>query len=165
MEEEKIIQKANEYYESIDTIVLGYDNNSIIEAFIAGAHSRDKELDRWKKSRLRLRLRLQERIYILQMRLKDYAEALLAEDKKLIEPRSPWISVLERLPDIAEDGMSEIVLLSTVQVQDGVTLAWYCNSKRFQDEWHYNSGGHIVCLSNNPDLYWMTIPKLEGGEK
>lgn len=46
MTDEQIKQNAEEYYDKLDLITIEVENepNSIVEAYVAGAHSRDEEI-------------------------------------------------------------------------------------------------------------------------
>ena len=88
MTNEEIRQNAAEY-------VLNFEPTGVIiedrlKCYIAGAHSRDEEVEQWKESKRRLRLRLMQEIH---------------------ELRNPWISVAERLPEKINKFFSDFVLV------------------------------------------------------
>lgn len=79
MTDEQIKQKAEEYADVFGRHMV--DHYGVKDAFTAGAHSRDAEIEQ-----------LEERIKVLDMNLVEQQ----LENQQL---RNPWISVEERLPD------------------------------------------------------------------
>lgn len=88
MTREQIRQNAANYvYNFQPTGVITEDR---LKCHIAGAHSRDEEVEQWKESKRKLRLRLMQKIY---------------------ELRNPWISVADRLPEKINKFFSDFVLV------------------------------------------------------
>lgn len=76
MTDEQIKQNAEEYYDKLDLITIEVENepNSIVEAYVAGAHNRNEEIEMWKR----------------------VVEERQLEIEKL---RNPLISVTDQLPE------------------------------------------------------------------
>lgn len=107
MTEEMIKQNADAYASTKEmhsprSQDVELDKLMIIEDYIAGAHSRDEEIEKIKEGKCSLRRSLHRRISALVKEI----DGLEDELKKL---RNPWISVEERLPQKINKFMSEPV--------------------------------------------------------
>jgi len=87
MTTEQIILNADVYANNIDKGRGIHHYILIRAAYIEGAYSRNKEVEQWKESKRKLRLRLMQQIHDL---------------------RNPWISVEERLPDEEGDYLVQV---------------------------------------------------------
>ena len=127
MTEEQIKQNAEEWVKSlISEEDGGYNENDVSlflikNAFIAGAHSRDEEIERIKNE---------------AAAIMDEACALKTELDKL---RNPWISVEERLPKVGE-----FVFVSLANgyvcrgvLYDDVEEIWYVDEYGIVDVTHW----------------------------
>lgn len=144
MNEEQIKQNAKSYADVFGRHMADY--YGVKDAFTAGAHSRDEEIEELKESKRKLRLRLMQQIH---------------------ELRNPWISVEERMP---EDG--EIVLTHILRIIDGAgehkedddfVIQRY--RKKFitdRMEQHRIDGYLFDTISKV--THWMPIPELKKGE-
>lgn len=72
-------------------------------------------------------------------------------------PKSPWISVEERLPEINRNSYSDIVL--TIDENQNIVVAFYSFYRR---EWIRVEGKENIddSISQNDITHWMPIPEL-----
>lgn len=152
MNDEQIKQKAEEYANS-----MKYTNGepewvADRDAFIAGAHSRDKEIKELKEENLRM-----ETLPGMYRRMTGEYEL------KLQELRNPWISVNDRLPDD-----NQVVLAHHEIIIDGggeheedenVTIQRY-EGKWITDRMEQQRMGKWLFDITDRVTHWMPIPKL-----
>jgi len=86
MTQEQIKQNAEEYYDKLGSITIGVENepNSIVDAYIAGAHSLDDEIAR------------------LKAEIEDDNAVIRQLKAELAKAKNPWVSVEERLPKTSD---------------------------------------------------------------
>lgn len=111
MTEEQLKQNAEEYYQKLDSITIEDPRepnvNSIIDAYTAGAHSRDEEIVGY------------------QMQINMTADALQQCMDELKQLRNPWISVKERLPE------NNCVVFVSLDGTEYLSAHYRAKSKRF----------------------------------
>jgi hypothetical protein len=141
MTEEQIRQNALAYADSHrGAIIYASDSPFMYDAFIAGAHSRNKEIEELKciineQDGIICSLDCEDRVSIIKQR-----DKLIEENEQL---RNPWISVTDELP---------------IEGQDILISHWNENVTRIDRV----STGDINYMKEHPDLikYWMLTPKL-----
>lgn len=126
----------------------GYNENSVSislmkNTFLAGAHSRDEEIDKLKE--------------LLTLRKQLYGAAI----KELDRLRSPWISVKDSLPEepfsVGSNRSKEVY----VRTAKGCN---YIASYNFiRKDWIIVKDGYVQ-LTNDNVIKWMPIPQIEKGE-
>ena len=149
MTREQIEQNARVYANKEYMLCTSGEKKAAIKDFIAGAHSRNEEIEELKKQIERLSKR--------EQMLFDREVELIAENDKL---RNPWISVKERLP---EEGQTVIVRLAF-----GAGNHATCNYSNGQFVWALcieTSNINIQSSLKLPAItHWMPIPQIEKGE-
>ena len=102
MTEQEIIQNAEKYACPENSCLFNIEKERVMTNFIAGAHSRDKEINLLKDT--------------LQSEQEQSQEHIIELQKELNKLHNPWISVNERLPK-KKDGKirSDIVLVTIGQ--------------------------------------------------
>jgi len=147
MTNEQIKQKA--FDEAVKYSSLGYEQTPFADGYIAGAHSRDEEIDELKGE-----IERQKAIIAID----DLNEKALR--KELDQLRNPWISVKEMLPD---EGQAVIVRLAF-----GAGNHAACNYINGQFVWALcieTSNVNIQSRLKLPAItHWMPIPQIEKGE-
>ncbi len=141
MTDEQIKQNAANYYEHIINDDAQY--RFACNCFVAGAHSRDKEVNDLEKA------------------LTNVNELCHQQRNKIYELRHPWVKADERKPDKRKDangftdGIS-IEVLAKTEKGDYVT-AWYS----YQIDTWFMCLGEIAGESVLPYkvVEWMKIPK------
>jgi hypothetical protein len=141
MTDKQIKQNADNYYEHIINDVAQY--RFACNCFVAGAHSRDKEVNDLEKA------------------LANVNELCHQQRNKIYELRHPWVKADERKPDLRKDangftdGIS-IEVLAKTEKGDYVT-AWYS----YQIDTWFMCLGEIAGESVLPYkvVEWMKIPK------
>lgn len=150
MTDEQIKQNAEEYAKDEKQYYLEIGCYDLIcESFIAGAHSRDEEIEGMKgliKEEAKIRYSLIQKNEELQARLNN--------------PNNLWISVNEQLPTEREEGRFNFKskpVFAKVQRTDGtiyhlVTCYYFDNNEEPQDGW-------LLDTSNGDKItQWMKIP-------
>jgi septal ring factor EnvC (AmiA/AmiB activator) len=159
MTNEQIKQNAEEYYQKLDSITIEDPRepnvNSIIDAYTAGAHSRDEEIKRLENRLALLNDDLDKALYRKEkfrqknQRAQQHIKYLQAELKQL---RNPWISVEERLPDIGQK-------VITITNKGKMLLVARTTQPPHKEEGGWRWEHYIGKVT-----HWMPIPKLEKGE-
>lgn len=154
MTEQEIIQKAEEYANSMYD--KKYQNELWKECYmihIAGAHSRDKEIEA-----------LEERIHILELASKVDDYLLDAINERL---RNPWISIEDRLPKDGDIVFTHSVLIiesGGVRNEEEQYLTQKYTCRWITDETkQINMCGEKYDIVNKV-THWMPIPELKKGE-
>lgn len=90
-----IRNNAEEYYEGLDNITIEVENepNSIVEAYIEGARSRDVEIEHLESELKTLSVLLEKNGVI------KFANLHTQMELELMRLRNPWVSVDVRLPE------------------------------------------------------------------
>lgn len=148
MTDEQIKQNAEAYADVFGRHMVDY--YGVKDAYIAGAHSRDEEIESLQKQIVHLSQR--------EQMLFDREVELIAENDQL---RNPWISVKDRLPK-GEDNPDEYNAphrarsSSNVIITDGsiINRGYYSYARM---RWEWNEGEINV-------THWMPIPELRKGE-
>lgn len=148
MTNEEIKQNAEAYANKKAEKVANFQRNPVVEDFIAGAHSRDEEIEE-----------LQEELESLQEQYDSLLDGFSKRGTKLgelmkenVKLRNPWISVKDRLPK-----GEEVLTFKIVCTSNGVNIARYDESDGLWKE--FGKGAKINVT------HWMPIPKLpKGGE-
>ena len=146
MTDEQIKQKAEEYADALYD--RKYQNELWREnygAHIAGAHSRDEEIEKIKEGKCSLRRSLHRRISALVKEIDDLEDEL----KKL---RNPWISVEERLPDIGQK-------VITITNKGKLLLVARTTQPPHKEEGGWRWEHYIGKVT-----HWMPIPQIKKGE-
>ena len=144
MTDEQIKQNAEEYYDKLGSITIEVENepNSIVDAYIAGAHSRDEEINKLKKL---------------------YEEALHKYYEAECKLRNQWISVEQQLPEI-EDEKEERTGEVFVCIKDDVYLV--AHYSYFYKAWYaFSDKGGCMYRKIRTPRYWMPIPELKKENK
>lgn len=143
MTDEQIKQNAGKYARLVlmpyQTLTDEYKGR--YEGFIAGAHSRDGEVE------------------MLQNQIEELSEQLKMNAENIQKLRNPWISVEERLPERENDkaSWSNYVFIRTCFISheeakyDTINHIWYDKHKKILDDNRYVT-------------HWMPIPELKKGE-
>lgn len=139
MTDEQIKQKAEEYADSMKEVRGELEWVATRDDFIAGAHSRDEEIEH-----------LSQR----EQMLFDREVELIAENDKL---RNLWVRVEERLP---EKGQS-CFLANFDNRRCG--YGKFCADDGILTRWERKEGGSTMIYCLHEVTHWMPIPKLEGG--
>jgi hypothetical protein len=146
MTDEQIKQNAEEWVKPlISEEDDGYNENDVSlslikNAYIAGAHSRDEEINHLEEC--------YEELAEIANDLQTEKQTLMIENVKL---RNPWISVEERLPEEDPDdkGYSvEVIGLFT----DGSISECFCSIE--EDIWFFEG------LTCDKPTHWMPMPKV-----
>lgn len=142
MTEQQIKQNAFEY--SLQNCIV-YDDNgandmdSIREAFIDGAHSRDEEVVKLKKD-----------VHDLEQALACAEDVADIQHEKLDQLRNPWISVEEQLPEkVKGKYYSKYVLVRYNGFGCRYCVDRYCYLSK---TWAFQVDGVT---------HWMYIPELK----
>lgn len=143
MTDEQILQNAEQHVKELflhgDSMY--YEKNG----FVAGAHSRDEEIESLQKQIVHLSQR--------EQMLFDREVELIAENDQL---RNPWISVEDDLPKISDKKgsiSSEPVFVKIVSSEDGMVYHGI-------GVYHAYSIDKPWCIRNERDsvTHWMQIP-------
>lgn len=167
MTNEQIKQNAEAYAKKHEKVLHYYhgeepetDFEDKKNAYIAGTHSRDKEIEE-----------LKEEIESLKENEKELFEGFKKRGTKLgklmkenIKLHNPWISIEDRLPEI-EDEKEKRTGEVFVCIKDGVYLV--AHYSYFYKAWYaFDDRGGCMYRKIRTPRYWMPIPELKkGGEK
>lgn len=144
MTNEDIRQNASQY-------VLNFEPTGVItedrlKCYIAGAHSRDEEVEE-----------LEERIKVLDMNLVE-------QQLENLQLRNPWISVEERLPEVGD-----IVVINVHNTIDGggehheedQILVGKYDGRWICDRCEQHRMGKYLFDTISKTTHWMPIPPIE----
>jgi len=142
MTDEQIKQNADKYADKLyeDGRRTESAAPTIQEIYIAGAHSRDEEIEE-RENRYRR----------LEKSLRGIINGQIEEINKL---SNPWISVKDRLPKKLENDCTSDYVLTRI---DGPRQVWYIVNR-----YDYDIKAWKGCSSNT--THWMPIHKLKKGE-
>lgn len=160
MTEEQIKQNAYDYTYNSDHNWTWDDSGEsrvdisaeVTDAHIAGAHSRDEEIES------------------LQRRVSLWKHEAEVAAKELNQLRNPWINASKQLPPEDKEG-SDLSIDCLVMAGDGnsffYVIAWYDYRGRC---WYEKYDFDQTHLDGNKVFYWMKLPKcnhieVEGGDK
>ena len=154
-----IRNNAEEYYEGLDNITIEVENepNSIVEAYVSGARSRDAEIQHLEEELKTLSVLLEKNGVIKFANLHNQMEI------DLLRLRNPWISVSDRLPD--EDDTNKegytVEVIGMADIADFEQCAWHrrifnCRLDKRDNVWVYGDRD-VIC--DKPD-YWMPVPNI-----
>ena len=147
---EEQIKKDAERYASVYYHPYDSENNPqylIVseDSFIAGAHSRDEEIEQLRKA-----------LSSAQQAMAELAEIA----------RNPWISVEERMPEITYPSLGESDFVFVHVVNKDTGNEWIELTAKYNERihdwqtndftWVYNRNGVVT--------HWMPIPQIEKGE-
>jgi hypothetical protein len=156
MTEEQIKQIAEAYADSMIEIRGELEWCATRDDFIAGAHSRDEEIEE------------------LELSLEAAADVVKILTKQSNELRNPWISVEKRLPAPRKDTcFSENCLVLYKDQEIGISYI----TEAYYDFGYKGNGGWVLTFNDNEHFFysdyqengcivthWMPIPELEKGE-
>ena len=133
MTNEQIKQNAEEYAKLDNCKGIDYPQYL---AFIAGAHSRDEEIEHYRRIATAYKIDAQDTAAECE-RLHDIIDKL----------RNPWISVKDMLPE-----------------EHSRVLIMFCNGTVTYND--YIGVGDINYMKAHPEIitHWMPIPKIKKGE-
>ena len=154
MTNEQILQKAEQHVKELS--LHGDSRYYEMNGFVAGAHSRDEEVDelQGKVEAMESYIEaekacMQEELYEMQEQLKMNAEGFQRLRAELNEAQNPWRKVEKELP--SEDTEVVTYLRGTMVIGYRIGERWYM---------------HGIAI-DTPD-YWMPMPMPQapkGGEK
>ena len=160
MANERIIQNAEKYAEAKAKRVANFQLTPTIEDFIAGAHSRDEEIEFLRNS-----------LSLATNMLRNGNDKLLADYMvqkiELDQLRNPWISVEDRLPDNGDIVFTH----SIIKVEGGGErheeeqfLVQKFIGHWITDRMEQHRMGIIMYDTIDKVTHWMPIPQIEKGE-
>lgn len=143
MIDEEIRQNAEAYGRAVNNPDFNWegDDNIAMAAYIAGAHSRDDEIEELKKALA-------------------FAEDIVDAQKKKIERlNEPWISVYERLPE-----KTKALFSCQIKNEEEDKLVLYKDTRGYVHTGYLNAIGHWRDYDrDNSAIYkpthWRPIPK------
>lgn len=153
MTDEQIKQNALKAEKEHGNFNYQYQGEAFNKGYIAGAHSRDEEIEA-----------LEERIHMLELASKVDDYLLDAKNERL---RNPWISIEDRLP---KDG--DIVFTRSVLIIEGGGVRneeeQYLTQK-YTCRWITDKTKQTNMCGVKYDIvdkvtHWMPIPQIEKGE-
>lgn len=142
MSEEEIKQNAeayaskNAYIPEVFGVEVSSNKDDLKQGYIAGAHSRDEEIEQLGKS---------------------YHDMFLVLANKVEQLRNPWISVEERLPEEDTDNISIPVVAIT---NNGY---WFKGKYDYNNkDWFFSEDpDHLDFEVGEFVTHWMPIPELK----
>lgn len=143
MTDEQIKQNAEAYADVFGRHMVDY--YGVKDAYIAGAHSRDEEINKLQEENLHMES-------LLSMHRKMTGEYEL----KLQKLRNPWISVKDRLP---EEEMNNISIPVAAITNEGY---WFKGQYDYDNkEWFFSEDpDHLEFETGEFVTYWMSIPNI-----